>query len=98
MSDSPGGSTTVAVTGWIMTYLCAQPAASDTVRGIREWWLSRVSPPPPEDAVLAILEDLARAGLVLRQVNPDRTVLWSAGPGFSAQPKRAAAGPGGSRP
>ena len=82
MSDAHGGPTPATLAGWIMAYLCAQPAASDTVRGVREWWLPRLSPPPSEVAVLAILEELAGARLLLRQVNPDRTVLWSAGPDF----------------
>jgi len=33
--------------------------ASDTVRGVREWWLGRLNPPPPDEAVLAILADHA---------------------------------------
>ncbi|GGJ24091.1 hypothetical protein [Neoroseomonas lacus] len=90
MSDTQGELTPAILAGWIMAYLCAQPAASDTVRGVREWWLSRISPPPPDEAVLAILEDLARAGLVLRQVNSDRTVMWSAGPGFPCPSRDAA--------
>ena len=82
MSDTQGDFTPAILAGWIMAYLCAQPAASDTVRGVREWWLSRISPPPADEAVLAILEDLARTGLMQRQVNSDSTVMWSAGPGF----------------
>jgi hypothetical protein len=90
MADTQGDLTPAVLAGWIIAYLCAEPAASDTVRGVREWWLGRLNPPPPDEAVLAILEDLARTGLVLRQVNPDRTVLWSAGPGF---PRPASPGP-----
>jgi hypothetical protein len=90
MSDTPGDLAPAALAGWIMAYLCAQPAASDTVRGVREWWLGRMSPSPPDEAVLAILEDLARTGLVQRQVNPDHTVLWSAGPSFPRPPRNTA--------
>jgi hypothetical protein len=79
MSNARGGPTPAIVAGWIMVHLCAQPAASDTVRGVREWWLPRFSRPASDAAVVAILEELAGAGLVLRQVNPDGTVLWSAG-------------------
>jgi hypothetical protein len=88
MSDARGGPTPAILAGWIMAYLCAQPAASDTGRGVREWWLRQVSPPPSDATVLAILEELAGAGLVLRQVNPDGTVLWSAGPGLLGQARR----------
>jgi hypothetical protein len=68
----------------ILAYLRVQPAAVDTARGVREWWLRAMQPPPTDRQVEAALELLERAGRVRRRVNPDATVLWSAAPGEAA--------------
>ena len=64
----------------ILGYLRAHPAALDSLRGIRDWWLRGVEPVPADGEVRDALEQLVRAGLVRRIENPDRTVLWTAGP------------------
>ncbi|HKR25692.1 MAG TPA: hypothetical protein VJS15_10560 [Allosphingosinicella sp.] len=64
----------------IRSYLRAHPAASDSLRGIRDWWLRDIRPAPDDARLLAALEALAEAGALSRIQNPDGTVLWTAGP------------------
>lgn len=80
MTESDAGDkATDRVANGILAYLQAQPWAVDTARGVREWWLRGLHPPPTAGEVESALERLARAGLVRRRVNPDGTVLWSSG-------------------
>lgn len=62
----------------IRSYVHAHPAASDSLRGIRDWWVRDVRPLPDEARLLAALEALAEAGELRRIQNPDGTVLWAA--------------------
>ena len=64
----------------IVEYLRAHRAASDTLRGICDWWLRGLRPPPLDSDLLEALEALARSGEVRRVDNPDGSTLWSAGP------------------
>ena len=64
----------------MLGYLRAHPAASDSIRGIREWWLSGLEPPPTDAQILEALEWLLDRGRVRRIVNPDGTIRWAAGP------------------
>lgn len=64
----------------IVEYLRANRAASDTLRGIRDWWLRGAGPAPLDPDLLEALESLARSGRVRRVENPDGSVLWGAGP------------------
>lgn len=64
----------------ILAYVRANPAASDSVRGIRDWWLCETRSPPDDVQLLEALEALASAGLLRRIENPDGTALWMAGP------------------
>lgn len=66
----------------ILGYLRTHPAASDSLRGIRDWWLHGVEPVPADGELHEALEQLVRAELVCRIENPDGTVLWTAGPGL----------------
>ena len=66
----------------ILAYLRDNPAASDSLRGVRDWWLPGLASSPSDGAVRAALEALAAAGLVSRIENPDGTILWAAGPGL----------------
>jgi hypothetical protein len=61
-------------------YLRANRAASDTLRGIRDWWLRDVRTEPLDPELLEALEALADSGAVRRIENPDGSVLWCAGP------------------
>lgn len=80
MTESDAGDkATDRVANGILAYLQAQSWAVDTARGVREWWLRGLQPPPTAGEVEAALARLARAGLVRRRVNPDGTVLWSSG-------------------
>lgn len=67
----------------VLGYLRAHPAASDSVRGIREWWLHGLEPPPTDAQVLEALDRLLESGQVRRIVNPDGGVLWAAGASLS---------------
>lgn len=64
----------------ILAYVRAHPAASDSVRGIRDWWLRETQPPPTDVQLFEALDALGRAGLLRRIENPDGTALWLAGP------------------
>ena len=64
----------------IVEYLRANRAASDTLRGIRDWWLRDVRTEPLDPELLEALEALADSGAVRRIENPDGSVLWCAGP------------------
>jgi hypothetical protein len=66
----------------ILAYVRAHPAASDSVRGIRDWWLREMRPPPDDARLLEALDALAAAGLLSRTRNPDGTDVWMAGPGL----------------
>lgn len=62
----------------IRNYVDAHPAASDSLRGIRDWWLRDLRPAPDDVQLLAALEALAEAGELHCIHNPDGTVLWAA--------------------
>ena len=68
----------------ILAYLRARPAATDSPRGILEWWLAGHEPMPHPLLVHEALEVLEQAGRVRRIVNPDGTVLFTAGPRIDA--------------
>lgn len=68
----------------ILAYLRVHRAASDTARGVHQWWLRELAPPPSEAEVLAALETLERGSFVRRWVNPDGTFLWGAGGALDA--------------
>jgi hypothetical protein len=77
----------VEVLETIMRYLDSHPDAADTVEGIAEWWLPRAlcaDVPLVEQALARLLGQ----GLVRRQSNIDRHVLYSAArkPHAEAQP------------
>ncbi|MEX2631494.1 MAG: hypothetical protein WD341_16290 [Tistlia sp.] len=78
MTEADAGDSTAKAAREILAYLRVQPAAVDTARGVREWWLRGMQPPPTSEQVEAALALLAEAGQVRRRVNPDSTVLWSA--------------------
>lgn len=63
----------------VIRYLRLRPTASDTLRGVRDWWLRELDPPPTDRQVLAALHRLERAAAVRRTVNPDGTIVWSMG-------------------
>ena len=63
----------------IVDYLRANRAASDTLRGICDWWLRGIRPSPRDSDLLEALEALARSGKVRRVENPDGSILWCAG-------------------
>lgn len=75
-----------AVVRAIIAYLRDHPGASDTSRGVREWWLDRLRPPPSQAMVDAALWDLSRRGLVRATTNLDRSILWSARPEPAGDP------------
>lgn len=69
----------------IMRYLASHPNAADTVEGIAKWWLpNRTSAGTSGsmgadlELVEAALNRLQMQGLVRRQSNTDRHVLYSA--------------------
>jgi hypothetical protein len=62
----------------IAAYLLARPQAIDTARGIREWWLRHLNPPPDISTIILALEALEAAGVVRRIVLDDQSVLWAA--------------------
>jgi hypothetical protein len=64
----------------ILAYVRAHPAASDSVRGIRDWWLGETPPPPDDVLLIDALDALVAAGRLRRIENPDGTALWMAGP------------------
>jgi len=61
----------------ILAHLRAQPGAVDTARGVRDWWLAHLHPPPSQELVLAVLQRLAQQGAVSRIANPGQPPLWA---------------------
>lgn len=62
----------------IRHYLAGHPAASDTVEGVRLWWLEPQGVQAAHEAVAAALEQLARAGTVERRRLADGTTVYAA--------------------
>lgn len=69
----------------IRAYLAVNPAAMDSVRGIQEWWLRSLSPPPSEFDVRAALLHLEARGVAERIVNRDGIEVWRCGPRLSGR-------------
>jgi hypothetical protein len=59
-------------------YVAAHPHAADSARGIREWWLAGMVPPPTPDQVVCALLRLEDEGLFARAILPDGSELWRA--------------------
>jgi hypothetical protein len=55
----------------IRRYLCAHPLATDTDRGICEWWLHEGRKSYPLAAVRTAIQHLVAAGELVRIVLPD---------------------------
>jgi hypothetical protein len=60
----------------LRTYVAERPSAIDTVRGIRDWWLTGLDPLPKLASVAAALRQLEAEGLLEQVVLPDGGVLW----------------------
>ena len=69
-----------AVLHAIRHYLAGHPTASDTVEGVRLWWLAPLGVDAAYEAVAAALEELARAGAVEKRRLADGTAVYAARP------------------
>jgi hypothetical protein len=59
---------TEAIERQLSAYLEAHPEASDTVEGIRQWWMME---PADAEALAAALERLVERGILERTSGPD---------------------------
>ena len=57
-------------------YLRDHPEAADSLDGIRQWWLPRLRLQEAAAEVEEALQELLGRGLIVRQVQPDGTVLY----------------------
>lgn len=67
-----------AIGGAIRRYLAGHPSASDTVEGVRLWWLAGEGTAAPARAVAAALERLVEGGAVQKRRLADGTTVYSA--------------------
>lgn len=67
-----------AVGGAILRYLAGHPSASDTVEGVRLWWLAAEGTQAPVRTVAAALERLVKGGAVRERRLADGTTVYSA--------------------
>jgi hypothetical protein len=73
-----------AIADRIRAYLSARPFAADAVRGVIEWWIGPVEPPPTAALVEDALLLLEAEGAVVADRNADRTAIWRASDAFRA--------------
>jgi hypothetical protein len=52
------------------------PSAADSERGIREWWLADLEPPPTPEQVAKALRLLEAEGSYIRRRLEDGSELW----------------------
>jgi hypothetical protein len=64
----------------IRRYLVSHPNASDTVEGVRRWWLSAERLEASYEAVAVALERLVAEGAVGKRRLRDGTIVYSARP------------------
>lgn len=60
----------------ILTYLAAHPAAVDSLRGVRQWWLGACVPEASGDEVQAAVDGLERQGRVRRILLADGSLVY----------------------
>lgn len=75
MSDAGSIEQTVRA---LRDYVAAHPHAADSARGIREWWLGSMVPPPTPDQIAHALLRLEDEGMFVRELLPDGSELWRA--------------------
>ena len=61
----------------ILAHLRAWPQAIDTARGVRDWWVGHIHPPPSQELVLSALQRLAQRGAVVRIHKLGQPELWA---------------------
>lgn len=72
----------------ILKYLLEHPAAKDTERGIREWWLLEEKIASRAVAVRKALSHLVRAELILKRTGHGIAAHYGANPGKFADLRR----------
>jgi hypothetical protein len=68
------------ITGEILAYLDAHPAAADSVEGVVQWWIGQQRFLRGLHAVARALDRLVATGQVERVPGPDGRPLYRAGP------------------
>jgi hypothetical protein len=71
------GARIARIASMVERYVAAHPTASDTIAGIRRWWL--IPAPSEEDASLleSALEHLVDRGVMTKRTLPDGNVAFS---------------------
>lgn len=72
----------------IERYLAAHPNASDTLQGVRDWWLAALGETLRLDVVQSALDRLVRGGLVEARPIPGGVLYGRAKNGGPSEPMR----------